>query len=98
MDSQTMELQKLARTHTVDAVNVIVEIMKNEKNEPGVRLRAADIVLERGHGKPYQPHTGSDGEPLDLQNITTEALFELYAKVGGQLPKLPDAGADTRAN
>jgi hypothetical protein len=47
----TVELMKLAREHTLEAWKTIIEIMKDAKAHRIVRLRAAELVLDRGHGK-----------------------------------------------
>jgi Family of unknown function (DUF5681) len=53
------DLQELARTHTPEAFSTVVEIMRAGNNNE--KLRAAEIIMERGYGKPIQPqhHTGS---------------------------------------
>jgi hypothetical protein len=40
----------LARTHTVTAINTLVEIA-NQCSDPRARVRAAEIILDRGYGK-----------------------------------------------
>jgi hypothetical protein len=48
---QTPELLALARAETVEAFNTIVAIMKDKGAPKQARLLAANLVLERGHGK-----------------------------------------------
>lgn len=43
---------ELARLHTDLAIRTAVEIMTGEHAEDRDRLRAAELVLDRGHGKP----------------------------------------------
>jgi Family of unknown function (DUF5681) len=50
----TVELAKLAREHTGEAWNVIIEILKDPEANRITRLHAAEMVLERGHGKAQQ--------------------------------------------
>lgn len=42
------ELRTAAQTHTQDALNVLVEIMNDDRHAQ--RVKAAQIILERGHG------------------------------------------------
>lgn len=50
VDPAPYSLQKLAKEHTENAFNVILEIMNNAE-EDGTRLEAAKQVLDRGWGK-----------------------------------------------
>lgn len=43
-----------AREHAEEALKIIAEEMRNPLNEAKDRLKAAEIMLERGHGKPTQ--------------------------------------------
>lgn len=47
-------VEALAREHTEDAINTIAEIMNEDSLlvEPQHRLRAAELLLDRAHGKP----------------------------------------------
>jgi len=51
----------LARNHTVRAVQTLAGIMDSSESEE-MQLRASDLLLQRGWGKPAQPVTGEDGE------------------------------------
>ena len=42
----------LARRHTDLAIRTAVEVMSSELAEDRDRLRAAELLLDRGHGKP----------------------------------------------
>lgn len=44
-------LQKLAKEHTQEALDVVLEIMRDSEAEPGTRLEAAKQMLDRGWGK-----------------------------------------------
>lgn len=45
---------ELARAHTARAIAVAAEIMEDPFEEARDRLRAADLLIERGHGKAAQ--------------------------------------------
>jgi hypothetical protein len=53
-------LQALARSHTKDAVNTLVHLMKSAPR-PADRIEAASILLSRGWGLPTQP-IAAEGE------------------------------------
>ena len=44
-------IQELAREHTIDALDVLVQIMLNEKAPPNARVAAANTLLDRAYGK-----------------------------------------------
>jgi hypothetical protein len=60
------ELKAIAREYTVDAIDTAVAIMRNPEARDSDRLKAAEILLDRGHGKPRQEleHTGKEGKDL----------------------------------
>ena len=66
------DLRELARQHTKEAIQTLVEIMLNGVSEQA-RACAADKLLDRGWGRPAQALTGEGGEgdaKLVLQVIT----------------------------
>jgi hypothetical protein len=50
--SQAEPLDQLARRHTAKAVETLAEIMHDGFAEDRDRIRAAESILDRGHGKP----------------------------------------------
>lgn len=64
------ELAKLARTHTATALGALVHVATNGESE-AARVSAASAILDRGYGKPPQPHDGDgQGGPIKLEVIT----------------------------
>lgn len=62
-DQKTLtRVKSLARCHTENAINVLQSIMMQEECPPAARVSAAQVLLDRGWGKPAQPQTGEDGE------------------------------------
>ena len=47
-------LKELAQTHTEDAVKTLAHIMGDAKQPGAVRVSAASVLLDRGHGRPTQ--------------------------------------------
>lgn len=59
------DIRSLARSHTESAVKVLAGIMNQEKAPAAARVQAASSLLDRGWGKPTQPHSGdSDAPPI----------------------------------
>ena len=71
------ELKQLCRAKAEEAINVAAELL-NDTQQPGtVRLKAAEILLDRGYGKAPQALTGEDGAPIPIQ------LIEIIKPGGG---------------
>jgi hypothetical protein len=61
------EIRSLARSHTEKALNVLVGIMEQPDAPPAARVAAVNSLLDRGWGKPVQPHDGDgEGGPVQL--------------------------------
>ena len=50
-------VRELARQHTVDAINVLAEIMMDKRADPAPRTRAAEALLNRAWGRPPEDLT-----------------------------------------
>jgi hypothetical protein len=46
------DLRNAMRSHAPEALAILVEIMRDESVSPRDRIRAAEVVLDRGFGKP----------------------------------------------
>ena len=66
MAKATAEIRSLARAHTKTAISALVGIMNQKKAPPAARVSAANALLDRGWGKPTQPHTDDEGGPVKL--------------------------------
>ena len=66
-------LASLARDHTEAALNTILAIMNQKESPPLARLRAAQMILNRGWGLPT-PMVAAEGEgqPQRLLKIVRE--------------------------
>jgi hypothetical protein len=76
----------LAREHTEDAIETLVKIMMDDKAHTSARVRAAEILLDRGYGKAPQRielnvQQWSDREVWD-------AAHAIMAKHNGEMPML----------
>lgn len=59
-------LVALARNYSRKAIDTMSRIMEDESTPPAVRIRAAEILLERGYGKAAQAVVvgNADGSPM----------------------------------
>ena len=49
------DVQELARERSPEAINILANVMRDEKAPPAARVAAANALLDRGYGKPTQP-------------------------------------------
>ncbi|WP_209311852.1 hypothetical protein [Bradyrhizobium frederickii] len=59
------EIRSLARMQTLQAVNTLVQIIRDKKAPAHARVCAANSLLDRGWGKPLQRIASEDGTPLE---------------------------------
>lgn len=73
-------LTQLAREHTEEAVETLVDIMRDDTAPAAARVAAADKILNRGWGQAPQTITikDDDAQP-DLTSMTDDQLEALEA-------------------
>ena len=76
-----LEIAALARTYTNEAINTLVEIMRNGKTS-SAQLQAACAILDRGWGKPPQALDFSQSEETPMQAV-------INVTVGGEIIDRP---------
>ena len=68
MAKAPIEIRSLARKHTEEALERLVYWMRSDNPKASVSSSAA--LLERGWGKPVQPHDGDgEGGPIQFARI-----------------------------
>ena len=67
------DLRSLARGHTELCIKVLAGMLSQEAVPAAARVSAASILLDRGRGKPAQPHTGEDDKDI---RITIRQIVE----------------------
>lgn len=65
------QLSELARQHTADALQTLVEVCNNKRATDSARITAAAAILDRGYGKPPQAvlHQGDKDKPVYAEAI-----------------------------
>jgi hypothetical protein len=95
----TLELMRLAREHTADAWKVIIDILKDPKANRVTRLHAAEMVLDRGHGKAQQHiNLRRDENLMDLSDAELAAIAageDAEATSGGGAASSPNGSQAT---
>ena len=66
----TADIKAVTGAYTSEAVQTLVDLMRNETTPPAVRLAAANSLLDRSHGKPAPVTTGDD----ETDNERTESV------------------------
>ena len=66
---------QLARSYTIEAIDTLVELMRDGKDER-VRGTAAQALLDRGWGKAkVEVVTGAEGSYLDVLRVVNERML-----------------------
>ena len=79
------DLPALARKHTIEAVNVLADLLKDQDGR--LRLAAARELLDRGYGRPIQPVVDDTkaGEGLTVMHLlAAQHVAELMRAAAGQ--------------
>jgi hypothetical protein len=70
-----MEIESLARSYSKTAIKTLAGIMMEEHNPPAARVKAAEILLDRGWGKPKQ-HVDLEGlDHAPIEKIVREIVY-----------------------
>ena len=66
---------ELARSYTLEAINTLVDLMRDGKDER-MRGTAAQALLDRGWGKAkVEVVAGADGSYLDVLRVVNESML-----------------------
>lgn len=84
----------IARDYDEEAIEVFADIMRDPLAENRDRLRAAENLVERGHGKAVTPIEVRPGSKLrdQLASLSEDQLYEIVNKE--RLPRLTAPVAD----
>ncbi len=90
-------VRDLARKHTRAAINTLVTICKDEKQQPAARVAAANSLLDRGYGRaPQHIDHEIQGEMTVADRTSHRLLEKMRAEIAGGpeavLGGEPDAG------
>jgi hypothetical protein len=80
-----LELEAHARLHAKHAIDVAAQILLNTEASNSDRLKAAQLILDRGHGKPKEQVTVTHERPVT--EWTEEQLDAAIAGLAGEARK-----------
>jgi hypothetical protein len=66
------KLKEAARTHTEAALQVLVDALSHTDGR--IALKAAELLLDRGYGKPAQTIAGDPENPLVFEKIVRQIV------------------------
>jgi hypothetical protein len=81
-------VDSIARQHTQAAVDTLAEIMNDPWAKDSDRIKAADSILDRGHGKPLAATISLPPSKLALQQLAAMSDDELMEVIKQPLPRL----------
>lgn len=89
------EIAAAAREHTREALDTLVKAMR-EADKWAVRVKAAELIIERGHGKAMQAITlaNETNEMSDAERADMLAAILVEARNRGS-PVVPDRGGES---
>jgi hypothetical protein len=73
MAKATADIRSLARAQTELAIRTLTGICGSKAAPAAARVSAASALLDRGWGKPNQPHGGEDGGDI---RVTIRQIVE----------------------
>ena len=73
------ELRDLARKHTNDALNTLIDVCNNKASPPAARVTAACALLDRGYGRPMQ-WVENKIEVQSMADTAAQVLMDLSRK------------------
>ena len=77
---QPEEVKEMLKSATVPAIQLLVDTMNDDNTKPDLRVRCAEILLDRTLGKATQPiETNIPVSVFDWADITTDELRRLAA-------------------
>lgn len=87
------QFRELARGHAPQALKAVVDILTNSTNDH-VRLKAAELILDRAFGRPTVAITGEDGGPLkvDHRGVLLARLEQLISNTAATAATGQDEG------
>jgi len=88
------KLIAIARVHSSRAVEVLAEIMEDDVQPPAVRIKAAELLLERGYGKTAQAVLVSTNDGNTLVGPHSLSIAEKIAALKEASQKSKDAPID----
>lgn len=78
-------LPQVCRIKSKEMADVVEKIAKDEEAPPQARLKAVEMLWDRGYGKPNQPVTNYDGDRTPSEELSDEQLERRIADIEQRL-------------
>ena len=91
----SLDLQALARTHTKEALNTLIELMRHADKD-SVRVMAADKVLDRAWGRAAQNINATLDDKRDATDWRTSELVAFLLERGSRRGRTVDESPGPR--
>ena len=73
--AQSPEVKEMLRAATVPAIQLLIDTMNDPGTKPELKVKCAEVLIERTMGKAVQPLTAEVITPtFDMGELTTEEL------------------------
>lgn len=87
--------EALARLHTKEAIGTAVEVMRDRGAFPSDRLKAAQLILDRGHGKPTSVTVAVPAKRATTQQLIGMSEADLMAIIASRQRNAPTEDSTT---
>ena len=77
--ASTAAIRSLAKDLSIEALSIVLATMRDENLNAGLRLQAANIILERGHGRPSTEIPVIDTDPEVMDKLIAGEITALNA-------------------
>ena len=79
-------VKSLARAYTENALTTLHSIMMEPECPPAARVKAAEVILDRGWGKASQPVQGDDDNPVRvIHQIERTVVYPQIVDLSGEV-------------
>ena len=72
-------IRSLARDLSIEALSIVLATMRDEDLNAGLRLQAANVILERGYGRPSTEAVVIDTNPEVMDKLIAGEITALHA-------------------
>lgn len=74
------EFKELAKNHSLDALKVVIDISENPDAKDSDRIKAAELIIDRGFGRPQQSSQIEIEGPQTIEVTFADPDLEKWSK------------------
>lgn len=87
--------ESLARAHTKEAIGAVIEVLRDRSAFPSDRLKAAQLILDRGHGKPTNVTVSVPAKRATAAQLINMSEADLLAIIASRQRNAPTEDSST---